>query len=342
MSNGFNRSFLRYATNLRFRNALAGAVALICAAFCSLETIVRADETVRVSTNTPDSAEDEHLQINPVYHALLSSSPGQHRMLGPNVLEPPLMIDGDSSASQIEKLKELLAEKYTADAFLQGSPSSPYLLTIDRRESSSNTGKFMETRMHLYFAAQGDLQLASDPQFLDSIFQLRSDSEGSANSLSLEQLQRIGFGPQDNPSPQEAIRLVDGRLFDRIRISGLVRSYWSKTGRSIVSAIAFDQRFVETPDLAALWERFERQEDGSLKAVEQGKLEGLGLYVKITPLDMPEGLLLVEVHGLLLEPYSWFQGANLIGSKLPPAVRNQVQAIRRSTIKAMRSHATRE
>lgn len=342
MSNELNCRSLRPTMSLLFRNLPSWATTLLCTAFCSLVTIARSDETVPSSAVSVSSTEGEHLRINPVYHSLLIATPDQHPLLGQNVLEPPLMNDDESSAFRLEKLRELLAEKYSTEAFMQGSPSAPYLLTIDRKESSSSNGKLMETRMHLYFVAQGNLLLASDPQFLDSIFQLQSDSEGSANSLSPEQFQRIGFDPQNKLSSQEYFKLVDGRLFDRIRISGLVRSYWSKTDHSIVSAIAFDQRFAESPDLTALWERFERQEDGSLKAAEQGKLEGLGLYVKITPLNSSTDLLFIEVHGLLLEPYSWFQGANLIGSKLPPAVRNQVQAIRRSTIKAMRSQATRE
>ena len=41
------------------------------------------------------------------------------------------------------------------------------------------------------------------------------------------------------------------------------------------------------------------------------------MYVKITKLHAPAGAVLVEQHIVYAEPTGWFDGANLLRSKLP-------------------------
>jgi hypothetical protein len=52
--------------------------------------------------------------------------------------------------------------------------------------------------------------------------------------------------------------------------------------------------------------------------------------VKITRLAEPAGSLFVEYHVAFAEPQGWFQGANLLRSKLPIAAQDSVRKFRRT------------
>ena len=59
------------------------------------------------------------------------------------------------------------------------------------------------------------------------------------------------------------------------------------------------------------------------------KADGAGMYFKITKLAAPEGALFIEQHVMFAEPAGWFGGANLLRSKLPIAVQDNVRTMRR-------------
>ena len=65
-------------------------------------------------------------------------------------------------------------------------------------------------------------------------------------------------------------------------------------------------------------------------AGESVPYDGAGLYMKITALAQPADAVFVECHIVGIEPQGWFNGANLLLSKLPPAIQNQVRSSRRA------------
>ena len=56
--------------------------------------------------------------------------------------------------------------------------------------------------------------------------------------------------------------------------------------------------------------------------------DGFGGYAKATQLESPEGAILIESHFVFCEPTGWFNGANLLGSKLPITIQNEVRSFR--------------
>ena len=48
----------------------------------------------------------------------------------------------------------------------------------------------------------------------------------------------------------------------------------------------------------------------------------------------PKGALFVEGHVVFAEPVKWFDGANLLRSKLPPVIQGQVRSFRRELAKS--------
>ena len=72
---------------------------------------------------------------------------------------------------------------------------------------------------------------------------------------------------------------------------------------------------------------------------DHGQFEALvysdaALYLKVTRLHEPRGALFGEGHVVFTEPYGWFEGANLLRSKLPPAIQQVVRDLRRELLKA--------
>jgi hypothetical protein len=55
----------------------------------------------------------------------------------------------------------------------------------------------------------------------------------------------------------------------------------------------------------------------------------MGSYAKATSLKEPAGAILLEYHMVYDEPQGWFNGANVIRTKLPVIVQDSVKKLRR-------------
>jgi hypothetical protein len=246
------------------------------------------------------------------------------------------MPDGLTKAEQAAVIAEVSRPRYTPERLLSASVSAPHVLRIEHQPlDPSDPRSTVINRMTLYFTVAASLEAVSDPEFLNQIFELREEEAGRT-TVPARQLRAAGIEPPDDDERREYYTPIETTLFDRIELRGVGHSRWSRTEDSILSALHVDQRFSGEPVLAARWRRFERQDDGTMEPVETGDFPGAGVYVKITRLRGTPGKLFVEAHGVLLEPYSWFRGRSLIVSKLPPAIRSEVHAIRRRALRASR------
>ena len=57
------------------------------------------------------------------------------------------------------------------------------------------------------------------------------------------------------------------------------------------------------------------------------------MYLKITKLAEPAGAVFAEQHITFVEPHGWFDGENLLRSKLPLSVQENVRSTRKEFIK---------
>ena len=89
-----------------------------------------------------------------------------------------------------------------------------------------------------------------------------------------------------------------------------------------------DERFPNT------WQKLTRDEAGKLIAGEPHPYSGCGGYAKVIQLHQPEGYVLVEGHMAFVEPRAWFNGANLLGSKIPALIQTEVRDIRKALRKS--------
>ena len=299
------------------------------------------------------SSEDGHRASNPVFRILVddpdpkpnatdaSGTIDVERSPAKLRLPDPTMADGLDAAEQREVLRKLAADRYDLDDLLRPSVVAPYVLNLDREPLAD--GDLIAQHVRLGFVARGDLDALTREDFLASLAPENDDdgADGDSGEIPPEAWQQAGIEPPASPpSPNHAdherVRRFETTLFDRIRLRGVVRAYWTETDDSILFAAVTDDRFASVDGLRPSWTRFERGADGSLAEAESGDFAGGGFYLKITRLREPEDALFFESNGVLLESKSWFGGANLIGSKLPPAIQSQVRDVRRQSIRASR------
>jgi hypothetical protein len=79
-----------------------------------------------------------------------------------------------------------------------------------------------------------------------------------------------------------------------------------------------------------------RTETGPLQLGSPSPYTAAGFYLKVTRLIEPAGAALIEYHMVFDEPNGWFGGANLLRSKLPLVIQEEVRNFRRRLIAASR------
>jgi hypothetical protein len=97
----------------------------------------------------------------------------------------------------------------------------------------------------------------------------------------------------------------------------------------VTYAAILDPRFAGDAKYPNEWQSIARDDAGKLQYGSWKAYQGLGAYAKATELKAPRGAILVEYHMRFDEPRGWFQGANVIRSKLPIIVQDNVKKLRR-------------
>jgi hypothetical protein len=173
----------------------------------------------------------------------------------------------------------------------------------------------------VYFVAHGQLEAMAKP----GGFTQPEATEGKQwKTLSPEDLaaKKIPVADPDH----ESYGFFTNDLIERVRVSGVLRNYWSQTEDSIIACAVLDPRFDEDADYPNRWQPLTR---GRKEAGKASPYHGAAGYTKITKLKSPKGALFVESHLVFAEPHAWFNGNNLLGSKLTAVFQAEVRSTRR-------------
>lgn len=292
---------------------------------------------------------------NGVYRELTSPA-----TVSPLRLTPARFAAALSAAAQRDALAEAGKPRHDVDELLRPSVVAPHALSINRETLDPPNASLQ--RVRVVFALRGTLEDLAEDEFLDRLLAASTEDEprkkasgasadqdqagetetGQSRTLTDAELASAGIdmttlpvrSASDPPATGgEAYRLVRGELFSKVRIAGVIHSQWTRDEDTILMALRFDDRFANQPALRSTWERLERDEAGQARVVERGDWVGGGAYVQLTRWRDDPQLLICEAELSWIEPKAWFGGANLIGSKLPPAIQAQVREIRRAAIR---------
>jgi hypothetical protein len=246
-------------------------------------------------------------------------------------LPAPTMADGLDAKAQQAVLKAVAGEDYSLDELLRNSVVAPHILKL--RDINPSDPAAPARGVDAWFIAYADLKTVTDKDFLDRLLNT-NQKEGKARELTVAELEKRRLTIKAADEKHESYGHAVFTFLDRVEISATGHSTWSQTPDSVVFAAVLDPRFLNDADFPNQWRPVTRDAGGKTQLGPAHPYDGAGYYVKFTRLAEPKGALFVEAHVVFAEPVKWFEGANLLRSKLPPVVQSQVRSIRRELIKA--------
>lgn len=267
-----------------------------------------------------------HEVANPLFKSLLD--PGL--VVGPNVrvkLPAPLMPDGLPVDKQKAVIAKLIDGDYDYDTFIRRSVVAPQILKIHDLKPSDP--KAPARGLDTYFVAYVDLKKFDDEQFLERSLNT-GKGEGKGKTITKEDLAKRGITVTDEK--REGFGQIEFDFLEkvRLRLTGHVMS--SKTAESVLAAAEVDPRFTTDKQFPNVWQSISKA-GGTQQVGPPQPYGGAGMYIKITKLAEPAGAVFVEQHIVFTEPHGWFNGANLLRSKLPPVVQVNVRRMREAWVK---------
>lgn len=275
----------------------------------------------------PAKADATHEQLNSIYKGLFD--PGLLIAPQMNVKFPaPSMPDGLDGGKQKAIIQSLIGNDYSYPEFTRKSVVAPQLLKL--RDVEPSDPKAPTRGVDVWFVAYGDLKLLDDEKFMDRLMNA-GRGEGRAKGLTKEDLAKRNLNVQNDK--HEGYVFIEFDFLEKVRLKATGHGYWSKTNDSVVVVGEIDPRFRSDQQFPNQWQSLSK-DSGMLKVGPAAPWSGAAFYLKITRLSEPVDALFIEEHIIFAEPMGWFDGANLLRSKLPIAVQNNVRNIRREWVKA--------
>jgi hypothetical protein len=239
----------------------------------------------------------------------------------------PTMPDGLDEAKQKAVIAKIIGDDYSFEDFTRKSVVAPQLLKL--RDVNPSDPKAPARGVDVWCVAYGELKALDDEKFLDRIVNA-GRGEGKGTALTKDDLTKRKITLVDEK--HERYGHIEFDFLDKVRLKVTGRAVWSRTDDSVVVAAEIDPRFQGDADFPNQWQSLSK-DGGELKVGAATQWSGAGFYLKITKLAEPAGALFIEQHVIFAEPTGWFNGANLLRSKLPPVVQNNVRNMRKEWAK---------
>jgi hypothetical protein len=245
-------------------------------------------------------------------------------------LPRPTMADGLDRAGQREAIARIADPNHPIEALERPLVVAPFVVKISGDDEKSGTLR----RIDLWFVAYGKLDRLADESFWKSARESVSGGEKENRELSTTRIEILSAdelkarGVKD-PETQRHLT-ADLTLFNRVRICTTMQAMQSRSADSLVLAAMLDPRFADDEQFPNCWRPISRDDNGRQQTGAAQPYRTAGWYCKATQLHEPAGALFVEYHVLFDEPVGWFNGANLLRSKMPMVAQEGVRKFRRA------------
>jgi hypothetical protein len=267
-------------------------------------------------------APKDHESANALYKSLLD--PGLP--VGANAKAPfprPTMPDGLDAAKQTATINALIKDDYSYAEFTRKSVVAPQLLKL--RDVTPSDPKTPARGVDVWFIAYGDLKALDDEKFLERLINA-GKGDGKGKALTKDELANRKIHLADEK--QESYGHIEFDFLEKVHLKATGRAVWTRTDESVLVAGEIDPRFQGDKEYPNQWQSIIK-EGGTTKFGPAAPWSGAAFYLKITKLAEPAGALFIEQHIIFAEPTGWFDGANLLRSKLPIAVQINVRSMRK-------------
>ncbi|HBE72189.1 MAG TPA: hypothetical protein DDW52_28985 [Planctomycetaceae bacterium] len=215
--------------------------------------------------------------------------------------------------------------------FSKDSIFAPVAINIE--SIKNDAGQKVAHRIHCAFVVYGQLEELKNQELLENILlastkedntesQAGSSDDPDGQELSQQQLRAAGVDPE---SETETFAKIGFALFNRVKVSGVIRADRVELADAVGAAWQFDSRFVG--ELAGQWRRLSKNNLGAPVVGEPNNYTGCGGLMLVQTIDSER--LLVESMMVMHEPPEWFNGSQFLRSKLPSGMQENARSFRR-------------
>ena len=235
----------------------------------------------------------------------------------------PAMKSGLTEAQKLAVVDKY-ANEYPRGVFLRRDSAAPHVWKID-----SILGKDDKRRGHrldLFFVAYGKVENLEKQDLLGALMGTNRKDRKGPIFLSDKDLSARKISPATIQGVEEKFVVLDLELIEKIQLAGVVRSQKTTDDGATVSVMVLDDRFAEDKEFPNRWRAIKEQRGERVGLGPPLPYSGFGGYVKSTPVK--GDMMFFELHFAFAEPHDWFDGRNLLASKLPLALGSNVKTTR--------------
>ncbi len=280
---------------------------------------------------------------NPIFEEIVQK--GAPIAGGFRKIRPPTLADAMNSNVQQQTIASLLLKKPGAPLafkdFVADNIRAPHIMIIDDLEYSG--AGISSHSIDLWFVVHGNLKQMSDPKFLQG--QFKQNNKNQIHVLTAAEKKSRNIEVANAPGISEYYAHDEFTIFPNnavIQIRATAHATETVNDNSVVLAAILDPRFDNDAKFPNQWLPVLRPEAGGggvgpLALGNPTVYNDAAGYIKITTLlpPAPNNLQLVEYHLVYNEPQAWFQGKNLLRSKLPQQAPDDVREFRRKVKEAL-------
>jgi hypothetical protein len=275
---------------------------------------------------SPAQPPTTHEEQNPLYKALRETGlpvGGDQKVKFP----APTMADGLDAAAQKKVIEGVIGADIPYGEFTRKGVNTPYIMKI--HDIKANDPKLPIREVDVWFVAYGDFKLLEDDKFLDKLVGADKGKGGKGGPLPPEELKKRGIAVKD--PKREDYGTIEFDFLEKVHLRATGHAMWSRNAESVVAAAEVDPRFLNDKQFPNQWQSINKGAANPLGPAQPWP--GAGMYLKITQLKEPAGAMFIEQHVIFVEPQGWFGGENLLRSKLPHAVQDNLRSMRRELLK---------
>jgi hypothetical protein len=252
------------------------------------------------------------------------------------VLPSPTMPDGLDQAGQRAAIAAIADANHPPEALERNTVVAPVILKVTDDDSEKHGSV---QRVDFWFVAYGKLDTIASESFWKSVRNStadRDDDDWSPTQTGILTADELRARKITDPEDQRHLT-ADLTFFNRVRVSGTMQAKQTRSSESVTLAAMIDPRFADDKEYPNRWWPLTRDDAGHLQQGQPHPYQTAGWYYKATSLHEPDGAIFVEYHILFDEPEGWFDGANLLRSKLPLLVQEGVRKFRRQLLRGSRA-----
>jgi hypothetical protein len=248
-------------------------------------------------------------------------------------LPPPSMGDGLAAEKQKAVIAKIGKTKNLSfDDLIDNRTAAPVVLVIRPLKESDDESSTIRA-IDLWFVAHGKWDVLNSEEFLNSLSKTKEgDNKNEVISksgyLTDAEMEKRGLKPESTPEREMKFVYTTFSLFDQVELSATRLAVATRFNASLFGAAKMDPRFTGDAEYPNQWRPITRDANAEISYGKPQPYTGGGAYAKITKLQNPADGIFVECHLVYEEPYGWFQGGNMLNSKLPTVVKSRVRVFR--------------